>query len=101
MSLKLELEIPNSYIDNAFSEPHSRYWCKVLDWDKHKRTGYALENYDEEVNHEFTDEDVVKALQLMVKNAPDTFTSIISDDNDGTQRDIFLQFVLFGEQRYI
>jgi len=101
MSLKLELEIPNSYIDNAFSEPHSRYWCKVLDWDKQKRTGYALENYDSEVHHDFTEEDVVKGLQLMAKDAPWVLAAILADDNDGPQRDIFVQFVVLGEHKYM
>ncbi len=47
--MKLEIEIADRLIDEAFESPHSRYWCSELVWSDLLREGHCIE-IDGDVN---------------------------------------------------
>lgn len=59
---------------------------------------------DEETGHVTTHEvfrmDIIRGLEDMAKKFPEIFAQILEDNTDAPCADIFLQCVLFGEEKY-
>lgn len=51
-------------------------------------------------SHTVSRENIVSALQQMAIKMPGAFGDILRNDMDATTADLFLQFCLFGEERY-
>ncbi len=44
--------------------------------------------------------DVIRGLEVLARKFPEAFKSILADETDATDADIFLQCVIFGEEKY-
>lgn len=53
-----------------------------------------------ETFHRVTRSDVERALRSLAQDLPDIFGQILNDDIDAPCADLFLQWLLFGEERY-
>ena len=53
-----------------------------------------------ETRHHITSKDVAQGLTIMAQKFPHIFALILNDDTDGPCADIFLQCVVFGEEKY-
>ena len=99
--MKIEIEFQDRNIHNALEEPHSNYWTNELRWDPVDWVGYVVDvEEDGEPMVEINREKIVLALRQMSLLAPSVFARVISNDTDGPDRDLFLQFVAFGEVKY-
>lgn len=53
-----------------------------------------------ETKHHVTPKDVQRGLGIMAEKFPHQFSMILEDDTDAPCADIFLQCILFGEEKY-
>jgi hypothetical protein len=80
----------NWYADPAF---YARsFKLEIIEVDD-ETTGHQTKHY-------VTRADMVRGLGIMAQKFPHIFRQIIEDDTDAPCADIFLQCILFGEEKY-
>lgn len=123
-TVTLKHEIPAKEIAYQFIaaiEGGSTYWCSRIVPKEYRETKekpwYAdpevwadptfviiVSELDEDagkvVKHEITHEAIGKGLQVMAEKHPHVFQEILDDNADAGTADIFLQCVVFGEEKY-
>lgn len=77
------------YADPAFYE--GPFVIEVMEYD---------ETTDTETRHSVNRGDVAAGLRIMARDFPAQFAQIIEDNTDAPCADIFLQCVVFGEEKY-
>jgi hypothetical protein len=95
--MKVTLEIPDGHIDNALTDPHSRHWCSELIWSG--GYGKCVER-DGKVIHTLDSARIEKAIQLMAAQGRPELANVLGDSTDGPDRDVFLQYIVFGGLKY-
>jgi len=109
--MKIEIEIQpqrvNDLLINAIAHGIS-YWCKRCtsneDVTKLKDEPDTFIEFDEntgkETEHTLTYEKVEKGLKLMIETAPHNFAAFLSETDDASDADVFIQLCLFGDIVY-
>ena len=103
--MKITIEVPDTYINIALSEPHSRYWASEARWDTVRRKGYVIER-ETNTRHDFGQLSIANALIKMSQGGPSLRVGpallgrLCVGDTDGPDGDKLLQLAALGELRY-
>jgi hypothetical protein len=98
--MKICVEVPIENIYNALDAPHSRYWAKAYRWEEGMDLGHVYDRIDEK-GYELHSENLRSGLELMAKNSPMQFARLVAGDQDGPVGDTLLQYMAFGELKYV
>lgn len=105
--MQITIDIPDTHINGALENPHSKYWAVEARWDPQTHEGHVVEGYVtardgsvKHVTHTLNATRLKTALGLMATKSPRAFAMLLSGDYDGPTGDLLLQFMAFGELKY-
>jgi hypothetical protein len=90
-----ETELPDKglwYVDHPYFYESPDFQIEVIEVDD-ERTGHTK-------SHIIRRDQLVAGLRVMATKFPSFFAQILADDADAPCADIFLQCVVFGEEKY-
>ena len=103
-------EIPRQRIVDMFigaCEGGSNYWCKELDpfadkGDPYETMldGFTLTDGESGKKHRITKQMISDAVRDFAQKEPRHFADMLSESDDATTADVFLQLCVFGEVIY-
>lgn len=109
-SRAVEIEVSNKRIVDLFisaCEGGSNYWCQELTPTSKRKDayeamldGFILTDGESGKKHTVTPKMIDKAVQLFPTKEPRHFGDFMSENDDATTADVFLQLCVFGETIY-
>jgi hypothetical protein len=97
--MKIEIEVPDQYINGALAAPHSRYWASEAVWDPTHQVGRVVERdgaNGKPETHILYPSKLKTALEFMARRYPVPFAHLQAGNYDGPIGDLLLQLIAFG-----
>lgn len=109
-SIKTEIEVSNKRIVDLFisaCEGGSNYWCQELTPTSKRKDpyeamldGFVLVDGEDGKKHTVTPAMIKTAVQIFPLQEPHHFGDFMSENDDATTADVFLQLCVFGKTIY-
>lgn len=95
--MEIVIEVKDEVIGEWFKSPQSRYWCSELVYSNGAGTCVESEG---DIEHPIGPLMTKSAIKTMIEKGEKVIFSLLAGNGDALDRDIFLQYVVFGEVKY-